>query len=223
MREQKSAQKPGENTRTDFMQYLSDIFRFEGLPIFGLQAVTLLIICLAIYAAAGRPDYIPVFMPLFVLAVMPAVFRCRYYGMSEMEAVTRASGAQIVLAKLVLAGAANLVCMTFLIAFEIRLQNAYGTIGQIVLYCLVPYLVCMVSMLRLIRLCRKETMQICTVIMPGFCVCWGVLKGAMPWLYDVSAFGVWIAAFLVFGAFFVKELYFIIAARREGKMYGAID
>lgn len=57
--------------------------------------------------------------------------------MSEIEAVTRASGAQITLAKLVLAGAANLVCITILLCMEVYLQNSYKEIGQMVLYCLV--------------------------------------------------------------------------------------
>lgn len=222
MREQKIAGKAQEEPRIGFAQYLSDIFRFEGVPIFVLQAVASFIICVAIYTAAGNPSYIPAFMPLFVLAVMPAMFKCQYYGMSEIEAVTRASGSQIVLAKLILAGAANLVCMTFIIFFELHLQNSYREIGQIILYCMVPYLVCMVSMLRLIRLCRKENMQICTVIMLGSCICWGVLARTLPWLYDTSAFGVWIVAFLFFSVFFIKEIYFIITMRKDGKMYGII-
>lgn len=222
MREQKIAGKAQEEPRIGFARYLSDIFRFEGVPIFVLQAVASFIICVAIYTAAGNPSYIPAFMPLFVLAVMPAMFKCQYYGMSEMEAVTRASGAQIVLAKLILAGAANLVCMTFIIFFELHLQNLYREIGQIILYCMVPYLVCMVSMLRLIRLCRKENMQICTVIMLGSCIGWGVLARTLPWLYDTSAFGIWIVAFLFFSVFFIKEIYFIITMRKDGKMYGII-
>lgn len=222
MRKQKLAKKPQEEPRIGFIQYLTDIFRFEGAPIFGLQAVTLFIICVVIYTAAGNPGYIPAFMPLFVLAVMPAIFKCQYYGMSEIEAVTRASGSQIVLAKLVLAGAANLVCMTVLISFEVYLQNSYSEIGQMILYCLVPYLVCMVSMLRLIRLHRNENIQICTAIVLGSCVCWGVLARTLPWLYEASAFGLWIVAFLFFTAFFIKEIYFIITTRKEGKMYGII-
>ena len=103
MRDQKLAQKSQE-VRTSFVQYLSDIFRFEGILIFGLQAVTLFIICLIFSTAADISECIPVVMPLFVLAVIPVMFRCQYYGMSEIEAVTRASGAQILLAKLVLAG-----------------------------------------------------------------------------------------------------------------------
>jgi len=222
MREQKLAKKPQEEPRIGFIQYLTDIFRFEGVPIFGLQAVALFIICVVIYTAAGNPSYIPAFMPLFVLAVMPAIFKCQYYGMSEIEAVTRASGSQIVLAKLVLAGAANLVCMTVLISFEVYLQNSYSEIGQMILYCLVPYLVCMVSMLRLIRLRRKESIQICIIMVLGSCVCWGVLTRTLPWLYEASAYGLWIVAFLFFIAFFIKEIYFIITTRKEGKMYGII-
>ena len=223
MREQKSAKQSQEEPRIGFAQYLSDIFRFEGLSIFGLQAVALFIICVAIYTAAGNPGYIPAFMPLFVLAVMPAIFKCQYYGMSEIEAVTRASGSQIVLAKLILAGAANLICMTFFVSFEVYLQNSYREIGQIILYCMVPYFVCMVSMLRLLRLCRKENMQICMIISLSSCVCWGILAKTFPWLYDTSAFGIWIVAFLFFAAFFIKEIYFIITVRKEGKMYGIIS
>lgn len=223
MREQKLFEKAQEEPRTGFAQYLSDIFRFEGVSIFGLQAVALFIICVAIYTAAGNPSYIPAFMPLFVFAVMPAIFKCQYYGMSEIEAVTRASGSQVILAKLVLTGAANLVCMTFFISFEVQLQNAYREIGQILLYCIVPYLVCMVSMLRLIRLYRKENIQICTIIILSSCICWGILAKTLPWLYDISAFGLWIVAFLFFAAFFIKEIHFIIAMRKEGKMYGIIS
>lgn len=223
MREQKLAKRSQEEPRTGFVRYLSDIFRFEGIPIFGLQALVLCIVCLKISTMADIPKYIPVFMPLFALALMPVIFRCQYYRMSEIEAVTRASGSQIILAKLILAGAANLVCMTVLISMEVHLQNSYGEIGQMILYCLVPYLVCMVSMLHLLRLRKKENMQICTGIVFGSCVCWGVLAKTLPWLYETSALGIWIVAFLFFAAFFIKEIYFIITMRKEGKIYGVIS
>ncbi len=122
-----------------------------------------------------------------------------------------------------MAGAANLVCLTALISLEVHFQNSYREIGQIILYCLVPYLVCMVSMLRLIRLRRKENMQICMVNVLGSCVCWGVLARTLPWLYEASAFGIWIVAFLFFAKFFIKEIHFIITMRKEGKIYGIIN
>lgn len=222
MRKQNLEKKSRDEPRIGFARYLSDIFRFEGVPIFGLQAAVLFILCMVIYTAAGNPRYIPVFMPLFVLAVMPIMFKCQYYRMSEIEAVTRASGAQIILAKLILAGAANLVCMTIFISLEVHFHNSCEEIGQIILYCLVPYLICMVSMLRLIRLCRRENIQICTVLVLSSCVLWGILAKTMPWLYETSSFGIWIVAFLFFAAFFIKEIYFIITTRKEGKMYGII-
>ena len=161
-------------------------------------------------------------MPLFVLAIIPAIFKSQYYGMSEIEAVTRASGAQITLAKLVLAGAANLVCITILLCMEVYLQNSYKEIGQMVLYCLVPYLVCMVALLRLIRLQKKQSLQTCAIVMLGSCICWGMSARILPWLYETSAVGVWIVTFLIFAMFFINEIHYIAEMRKEGKMYGIV-
>ena len=211
-----------EEPRTSFFHYLSDVFRFEGVPIFILQAVTLFIVCLMITSVADIPQNIPVFMPLFVLAVMPVMFKSQFYGMSEIEAVTRASGAQIMLAKLVLAGAANLVCITIVLCLEVSLQNNYSELGQMVLYCLVPYLVCMTGMLRLVRLQRKESVPMGAAVMIGSCVCWAVTSRVIPWIYATSAIGFWLIAFFVFGMFFFKEVLFIVEMRKEGKIYGII-
>lgn len=213
---------PKDEPRTGFFHYLSDVFRFEGIPIMGLQAITLLVVCLTISSLADVPQDIPVFIPLFVLAVMPVFFKSGWYGMSEIEAVTRASGAQIMLAKLVLGGAANLVCMTILLCLETALQNSCRELGQMVLYCLVPYLVCMAAMLRFVRLRKKESVPICAIIMLSSCICWGILASVLPWLYETSAIGLWIIAFFVFSLFFIKEIHFILEMRKEGKMYGII-
>lgn len=212
-----------EEQRTGFWQYLSDVFRFDGVGIFGLQTLTLLIVCTVIMSAVRVPRFIPAFMPLFVLAVMPVLFRSQYYGVSEIEAVTRASGAQIILAKLILAGAANLVCITILLLMECSLQNPDENMGQLVLYCLVPYLVCMAAMLRIVRLRKKGSIPVCAVVMLSSCLAWGIFASVIPWLYETSAMGFWIAAFLVFTAFFAKEIYYIIEMRKEGKLYGIID
>ena len=211
-----------EEPRTSFFNYLSDVFRFEGVPIFALQAVTLFIVCLMITSVADIPQNIPVFMPLFVLAIMPVLFKSQFYGMSEIEAVTRASGAQIMLAKLVLAGAANVVCITIVLCLEVLLQNSYSELGQMVLYCLVPYLVCMTGMLRLVRLQRKESVPMGVAVMIGSCVCWAVTSRVIPWIYATSAIGFWLIAFFVFGMFFFKEVLFIVEMRKEGKIYGII-
>lgn len=208
--------------RTDFFQYLSDVFRFEGISIVVLQAAVLGVVCLSVAGMAGALKNIPVFMPLFVLAVIPSVFKSRYYGMSEMEAATRASGAQIMLAKLVLAGAANLVCITVILWLEVSFKHSCKELGQMVLYCLVPYLVCLSSLLRVIRLRKEGGMCICVTVIFGSCICWGAAAKALPWLYETSAMGVWAVSFLVFAAFFIREIRYILIMRKEGKMYGIV-
>lgn len=219
MREQKIFTK---EPRTGFFRYLSDVFLLEGKGIVEWQAITLFFVCLMVSTVADMPKIIPVFIPLFVLAIMPVLFKGQLYGMSEIEAATRASGAQIILGKLILAGAANLICMTVLLCFEVYLQNSCQEIGQMILYCLVPYLVCMAFMLRLVRLRKKESILGYAVVMFSSCVCWGVSARALPWLYETSAIGVWMLVFIVFTVFFIKEIYFIVVMRKEGKIYGII-
>lgn len=208
--------------RTGFWRYLSDVFRFDGFPILILQAVTLLLICLSLPLTAGDPAFFPVFMPLFVLPLLPSLFRSYRCKMTEIEAATRASGAQIILAKLVLAGSANLICITILLGIELCLQNPAVLLGQLILYALVPYLICMVLLLRNIRLQKRENMQVCILEILAFCLCWGAAAKLLPGLYEVSATGIWIIAFLVFGAFFLKEIIYILETGKRGKMYGII-
>ena len=211
-----------EEPRLGFFGYLSDIFRFDGISILGLQAVTLFFTCLIIYTVLDIPENIPIFMPLFILAAMPVLFRGQYYGTSEIEAATRTSGAQIVLAKLILAGAANLICITVILCLEVYLQNSCSGLGQMILYCLVPYLMCMIILLRSIRLKKKDSIPFCIVVMLSSCVFWGGLARAFPWLYQTSAIGAWIIAVLLFTIFYIKEVCFIVEMRKEGKMYGII-
>lgn len=208
--------------RIDFFQYLSEIFRFEGIPIFTLQSVMLLIVCLVISGLSDAPQKIPAFMPLFVLAVIPVLFKGQAYGMSEIEASTRASNAQIILAKLILAGAANLVCITVVLSMEVCMQNSADGLGQMILYCLVPYLVSMTFLLRFVRWQRRKGTAVCVMGILGFCIGWGMSASMLPWLYEASAVGIWIIAFFVFSLFFIKEVCFIVKMRKEGKMYGII-
>ena len=166
--------------------------------------------------------YIPAFTPLFALAVIPPLLRSQFYKMSEMEAVTRASGAETILAKLVLAGAANLVGITVVLGLVMYRRQSGEGIGRIILYGLVPYLVCMTTILRLIRLRRRERIPVCAVVTIAYCVVWGISANRMPLVYETSATGLWIVLFLVFGGFFGREIGVIAGRKREGKLYGII-
>lgn len=209
--------------RTGFWQFLSDVFRFEGLSVFGLQAGLLFLVCMLLGTMENVRFLIPVFAPLFALAVMPVLLRSQYYRMGEMEAVTRASGAEIMLAKLILTGAANLICITVVLCLGIYLRQFCGEIGQLVLYGLVPYLICMSAILRLIRLRKKEQIPVCAVATAGFSAGLAILAKAAPRVYETSAAGLWILLFIIFAGFFGREIGFILEMKKEGKLYGIID
>lgn len=215
-----------EKERTGFWQFLSDVFRFEGLSIFGLQAGVLLVICAMLGTIDNVIDnasyYIPAFTPLFSLAVIPPFLRSRFYRMGEMEAVTRASNVEILLAKLILAGAANLIGITAVLCLVMCARQSGGGLGQMILYGLVPYLVCMTTILRLIRLRRQERLPVCAAATIGFCLVWLISANSVPQIYETSATGVWILLFLVFAGFFGREIEFMMERKREGKGYGII-
>jgi hypothetical protein len=208
--------------RAGFSTFLSAVFRSVGATLVGLQALTLLFACLFITSLPDIPKYLPIFMPLFVLAIMPAIFKSQYFCMNEIEAVTRASGAQIILAKLILGGAANLIGITVLLCLESYLGHTDRKIVEVILYCIVPYLICMVGMLRFLRKQHGEKLSICVITMLAFSIFWGVLAGAMPWLYETAAFGIWMIAFLLSSVFYGNELVYLIKMKKEGKMYGII-
>lgn len=213
--------------RTGFWQFLSDVFRFEGLSIFSLQAGVLLLICTMLGTIENIIDnasyYIPAFTPLFALAVIPPLMRSQFYKMGEMEAVTRASNVEILLAKLILAGAANLIGITVVLGLILYARQSGGGLGQMILYGLVPYLVCISTILRLIRLQRREKLSVCAIATIGFCAGWMILANRMPQIYETSATGVWILLLFVFAGFFGREIRFMMETKREGKGYGIIN
>lgn len=92
-----------------------------------------------------------------------------------------------------------------------------------VLYGLVPYLVCMTAVLQMIRLRRRERMPICAAATIGFCVAWPASANAMPQIYETSATGLWLILLVIFGGFFCREIGFIVEKKREGTLYGIIS
>lgn len=92
--------------------------------------------------------------------------------MNEIEASTRASSAQIIIAKLVLAGAAEIVIATIICGLTLFTAEYPITLIQIILYVIVPFLGCMVITLWSMRSTdimpiasiypiRTQTMGIC--------------------------------------------------------------
>ena len=217
------SQAAREEARLGFWGFLSDILRLEATSLLLSQAGVLLLVCLAACSSAGDACQIPTYMPLFMLAAMPVLFRGQYYRTSELEAATRASGPQIALARLILSGAATLICVTVLLGLEISLQGSWKALGQMVLYCLVPYLTSMTAALFLIRKKRTDGFPVCIVITAGSVAFWIGSAKLLPRLYEASAVGVWVVAFLAFSCLYAREIVYIIRANKEGRMYGIVD
>ena len=161
-------------------------------------------------------------MPLFILACLPSFCQSTTFGMIEIEASTRASSAQIIIAKLVLSGAAEIVIATIICGLTLFTAEYPITLIQIILYVIVPFLGCMVITLWSMRTQERYAIQFAIVACLGTSAFAGVLAHWTPALYDLSALGIWIVTFVIFAGFFIRELSLLIKTWKEGRIYGII-
>lgn len=208
--------------RTSFWQFLSDIIRHTGLRLWVSQGIIFLLVCACIFSIPNTPKIIPMFMPVFVMACLPSFYQSNTFGMDEIEAATRASSAQIILAKLVLAGAAEIIIATVICGFALFTAEYPVTLIQIILYVIVPLLGCLLLTLWSMRTRERYAMQFSIVACLGTSAFAGVLAHWFPTVYDISALGIWMITFVVFAGFFIRELALLIKTWKEGKIYGII-
>ena len=93
--------------RTGFWTFLSQVWRFTGVPMWAAQGAASVLFFLA---AAGQKDlvsWLPLLGPLLVAVCLPVLFAGQHYDMDELEASTCVSRAELALAKLILAAAAE--------------------------------------------------------------------------------------------------------------------
>lgn len=189
--------------------------------IFGGQIVTLVIVCLTIQAVSDYPKLIPVFIPFFILVSLPVLFRAEINHMSEIELATRNSCAQLLLARLIIIGAADIVCFTLLLIVEICCFRSGLGLFNLILYVFVPYMLCITAMLRLIRSGKKRMIS-SAVMAITVSFLWGIMAFAIPELYVGSAVGIWMICFVVFGIFFIREVEYLVSYIKGGKIYGFV-
>ena len=209
--------------RQSFWGFLSEVFHFEGTSLLLPQLAVLLVTCHVAWTYSMSAYALPHWMPLFILVVIPTFFRGQYCRVSEMEAATRTSGAQLALARLILAGGGALVCLTLLLALEVWLQRSFENLGRVIIYCLVPYLTCMTAMLALLRWRRTDGATLCAAVALSSVVFWRWSSLLFPWLYEASALGIWIAAVIVYSWLLAKEIAYIIHANKDVNMYGIVN
>ncbi|MDR1542127.1 MAG: hypothetical protein LBU32_29945 [Clostridiales bacterium] len=211
-----------EEERTGFWTFLSDMFRYAGLRLWGTQILMLTVVCAGVLSVYNAPNAISLFAPMFALACIPSLFQSQTFGMCELEAATRASVAQIVLAKLILAGAADLFCLSITLAAAAAKSDFSSNVLQLILYAVVPLLGCMATALWCMRTCSRNSYRISMIACFAAIMLAEGLFRLEPQLFELSALGLWIAAFAAFTGVFARELCFLMEAGKEGKIYGTI-
>ena len=213
---------PDGGRRTGFFEFLSEVFRMNGIQIFSGQIATLILVCMLNGVVDDFPRMIPVCIPLFVMAALPMLYRAELSCMNEIELATRNSYAQLLLARLIIIGASDIVCFTVLLLIEsVALKGSPGIIN-LILYVFVPYMLCATVMLRLIRSGKRNFYaSVRLSILVSFL--WGIIALFKPGLYQASAVSIWMISFITFGIFFVLEIEHLIANVKEGKIYGFVS
>lgn len=207
--------------RTGFVEFLSEVFRMNGMIILAGQIATLFVICMLIRTANDYPKMIPVFIPFFVLAALPVLFRAEIYRMGEIELSSRNSSAQLLLARLIIIGASDIVCFTLLLVAELFCFHTGQGIINLILYVFVPYMLCVTIMLRLTRSGRNGFIySIGAAVITS--VLWGIIAMIMPELYKTSTVGIWMICFIAFSIFFIQEMRYLIQIVKEGTIYGSV-
>ena len=80
----------------------------------------------------------------------------------------------------------------------------------------------MTVVLRCLRLRGGDGLKISIICVIASCVAWWICARTLPEIYEVSAIGIWIVAFFLFTAIFLREIHYIVQSKKEGKTYGII-
>ena len=99
----------------------------------------------------------------------------------------------------------------------LSIQHMFAMFGASVL---VPFLFCALTALTVLRRCPRSNGTICIAVCSVTAAGLLMIHLAAPHLYETSALGGWILAFLVFGVFFVRELISLFQQRKEGIIGG---
>lgn len=157
---------------------------------------------------------ISAFMPLLALAVMTESGRSEAYGMAELELSTRFSLKSVMLARMGILGAANLILFCLLVPFAGR-NNAAGIL-QTSVYMACPYLLTTFGGLWTVRkVPGKEASYLCTGIAAAVSVGNLLIGQSFPAIYAGQDFIWWIAALTIFGIGTTNQCYRIVKQTEE--------
>lgn len=206
--------------RAGFFAYLSAVFRKHGAGILLSETLALLFTMSGIHGSMPERivGIVPIYIPLFVFAVLPNLLRGGYFRMDEIETATRSANVQLLFAKLLITGAADVVCFSVLLAMEWRTIGGETPLLWLLLYIFVPYLSCLWVFLRHLR--RGGTTRNSALVTLGFGIAFCALSYSLPALYLPSMAVLWLVFFGIFSLFFIREIFEMVRMMRKGAVYG---
>lgn len=165
-----------------------------SLLVFGL------VVFLAQYMELDIIWMLSAIMPFAALLIVMEFAKSSAYGMSELEMTSRFSLRTILMARMVMIGAVQLmgVLLTIPVAGPVILRSG--------VYLLVPYLLTAVLGLAAVRrLPGKEGMYVCGSISTLMCVICPLSEQFAPVLYEAQNFVIWVLAAVVLMVCLGKE------------------
>lgn len=154
------------------------------------------------------------FMPLLALTVVTESGRSQAYGMAEFELSARFSLKSVVLARLGILGAANLILMCTLIPFTFL--HSETTVLQTGVYLFCPYLLTVFLGLGVIRKIHgREAIYLCMGVASGVSFGNMILYQTFPFLFGANRFVWWMFAFVILGTGAAKQCCQVIKQTEE--------
>ncbi len=142
---------------------------------------------------------ISAFMPLLAMALITETGRSQAYGMAEFELSTRFSLRSVVLARLCILGAADLLLICLLIPL-VGIDKGAGFF-QTGVYLFCPYLLTAFSGLWVMRRVRsRDALYLCAGISAGVSMGNLLLYTRCVWLFAEQNFIWWLAVLVLLGA-----------------------
>ena len=206
-----------------FIEFLSDTFHRDGASLIGIQVIVLILSCFIIRELRDIPNLLPLFIPLFILATIPVLFKADFYHMGEMEAVTLHSNITLFLARLTIILLTDLFCFTLLLFMDAKHINSVQNLFNTIIYVLVPYTFCIGVLLFFARKKGSKGYKNCILTIVICSIFLGITAIYFPFVYNISSIGLWIIFLVLFAFFLFKEVRFLFEFLKEGHIYGVIS
>jgi len=206
---QANLKTPALSRETSVIWFIRTQLRFINRKFLVLQ---LLLVCLyAFFTAAVLQDTDAFFLlvplaPIAVLLGTGELSRSFRFNMTELELPSRFSLAQILLARLVITAAADMLSLTCMLV--LTAMQTYHTFGALILYGLVPSLLAASGSLFLINRCRNASAQ---YYVSAYCVSLSALGAVSlntwPEWYNGAATAIWCIVLAVSAVILAAELH----------------